>query len=145
MAMEISSFSSISHAGGIVHTAARDSGRHWVIPCARAPPTSRDLWRPCRLRFGSTVEHYSSVRTTRTVRRIDLRTTMWYVVVAVTVLAGFLSILVFKLRKRGFGEGRHRRTSRSKTEGPCNILPDEGGKVGSVIIPELGKGKYICT
>jgi hypothetical protein len=61
---------------------------------------------------------------------------MWYVVVAVTVLAGFLSILVFKLWKRGFGEGR--RTPRSKTEGPCNILSDEGGKIGSVTITELG-------
>jgi hypothetical protein len=58
---------------------------------------------------------------------------MWYVAVAVTILVGFLSIL-FIIKQWQRGEDRNRRTPRSITTGPCNILPAKGGKIGLAIV-----------
>ena len=77
---------------------------------------------------------------------------MWYVAGALTFLVGFVSILivaVWYLKRR---DGRNQHTSRSKTTGPCNILPAKGGKIGLAIVianeykdlPE-GRGRLVGT
>ena len=64
---------------------------------------------------------------------MDLYTVMWFVSAAVTILVGFLSI-IFINKQWQRGEDRSRRTPRSTTTGPCNILPAKGGKIGLAIV-----------